>query len=138
AELVHELLGKVSLAGADDLTELDVRGPQPLEGVAQPPRQAGPARGAALAPVQQVPATQRATDENAGAQNACARWDATAPNESRHLGAGPLPELVDAASPFQRVDVDLPRRIVAEGANFEVGGGHGANATGRAFEGPQR
>ena len=59
-ELVDELLGEQTLAAGDDLTELDVRGAETLERLAQAPRDPGPRRrGAALA---DVPEPQRQAD----------------------------------------------------------------------------
>ena len=106
-ELVDELVGEQPLERRDDLAELHVGGPEPLERAPEPAREPGPRAG--RAPLPHVPG-ERARAPTIGDDPAEAGdGREPAPGEQPgHLGPGAGADPVEPAMPDQRVDARRP------------------------------
>src|SRR5262249_39104349 len=122
-ELLDELRREQALSRRHDLAELDVCRTEPLESPSEPARQAGARHGAAAPPLQQLPAREREPQQGGClAESNERREDAAAPQVGPlRLGTGA--QLVDAAAPWHAPGLDLPRAVIAESAEGDVGAG---------------
>jgi hypothetical protein len=120
-ELVDELGRKQPLPRRHDLAELDVRGAEALERAPQPSRQPRARGGPARAALAQLPARQRQAEHGGRLAEPPERWQHAAPDEHRNLGLRRRAQLIDAGPPGQALRIDLPRAVIAEGAEGQIG-----------------
>ncbi len=107
-ELGHELFGEEAFARGDDLSQLDVGGPEAFEGTAQPSRQPGPRHVLATAAVTDVPTGQRRAQDGTDPHHPGPRGEPALPGETGSLGPCPLAQAVDPRVPRQTVEVEDP------------------------------
>ena len=125
-ELGDQLLGEDALAGADDLAELDVGGPEPLGGQPEPARQHGDRRR--IPPADEPRRTSRRGRRPSARTVRITR----APGGTRPgwVSDGSWSAICwrrpgNGAPPAHGVGLDDPRRVLAEAPQVQVGGGHG-------------
>src|SRR5262249_3662228 len=120
-ELGDQLLGEEPVTAGDDLTELDVGGAEPLGCDAQAAGDVSPRRGAALTAGTDRPEPDRGTEVAHDAEHAGAAGKAARAGEIGHLAMHDPPHGRHRSTPRNRVGIDDPGWVVAEGSDVEVG-----------------
>ena len=123
-KLLDEFVGKDALARRDDLSELDVGGPEHLEAAPQPAREAGERLREAASPLAEMPDDQRRADPAAGTDETAERRQGRRRGDQRDLVAGGATQGGGRRPPRQRRGVlDDPGAAIGEGAVAQVGRG---------------
>ena len=124
-EFLHQLGGEDALAAGDDLAQLDVGRTERLGAVAHATREVGPAVAAPLAPSEYKPGDERATQDSDDGDRSTDRRHLRWPDQRRQSSGGSGTQGGDVAAPGSGGGIEIPRRRIAEHAEFEVGGGTG-------------
>ncbi len=116
--LRHQLGRKHTLAGTDDLGQLDVGRAEPFGGQPDSSGKAGP--GSRGAPIPQVPETESPAEDGDDRQGSAGRWYSGRPGEMGKLPGLLATEDLHHSIPRELVRGQAPRRVVGERPEMQV------------------